>query len=764
MRVWCKVFLLALGLFLTGGLLQAVHAQDFFTGEPISDIRVEGNQRIESETVRSYMQISPGDPFEPVRVDRALKALFATGLFADVTFQRDGRTLVVVVKENPIINELAFEGNDRIDDKQLQSEVQLRPRTVYTQTRVQEDTKRILELYRRSGRYAATVEPKVIPLDQNRVNLVFEINEGSLTTVERIDFVGNKAFSDSTLRDQILTKETAFYRFLTNSDIYDPDRLAADQDALTKYYTSNGYADFEVVSAVAELSSDLKSFFITFTVDEGDLYNFGKINVDSRLKDLDPETLQQYLETSEGDTYDSSAVQKSIDQMTTAIGTLGYAFVKIEPRLERATDDKGNKIINLTYVVEEGPRVFVNRIDITGNVRTLDKVIRREFRISEGDAFNSTKLTRTRQRIQNLGFFSKVDISAKPADEPDKIDLAVNVEEQSTGELTFGIGYSTGDGPLGQINLRERNLLGLGQDLRLDFTISGRNSQVNLSYTDPYFMDEPIAAGVDAFRTETDRSESSFQQSRLGGGLRAAYDIQEYLRQTWRYRFTRNDIYDVDNDASLAIKQQKGVSYSSLVGQDLIYDRRDNRFDPRTGYYLQLSTDFSGLGGDVYYAAGEVYGGYYYTFLGDITASAEGQVGYIQGVFGDDVRIIDSFSLGGNTFRGFKIGGLGPRDRATGDFLGGNMYYVGSIQLAFPLGLPEEYQIRGRVFSDFGSLWNSDLSTPTSVDENVLRVSIGSGITWKSPFGPIAVDLAYPIVKQDYDKEEYFRFSVGTRF
>jgi outer membrane protein insertion porin family len=457
-------------------------------------------------------------------------------------------------------------------------------------------------------------------------------------------------------------------------------------------------------------------------------------------------------------------VQKSIDQMTTAIGTLGYAFVKIEPRLERATDDKGNKIINLTYVVEEGPRVFVNRIDITGNVRTLDKVIRREFRISEGDAFNSTKLTRTRQRIQNLGFFSKVDISAKPADEPDKIDLAVNVEEQSTGELTFGIGYSTGDGPLGQINLRERNLLGLGQDLRLDFTISGRNSQVNLSYTDPYFMDEPIAAGVDAFRTETDRSESSFQQSRLGGGLRAAYDIQEYLRQTWRYRFTRNDIYDVDNDASLAIKQQKGVSYSSLVGQDLIYDRRDNRFDPRTGYYLQLSTDFSGLGGDVYYAAGEVYGGYYYTFLGDITASAEGQVGYIQGVFGDDVRIIDSFSLGGNTFRGFKIGGLGPRDRATGDFLGGNMYYVGSIQLAFPLGLPEEYQIRGRVFSDFGSLWNSDLSTPTSVDENVLRVSIGSGITWKSPFGPIAVDLAYPIVKQDYDKEEYFRFSVGTRF
>ena len=764
MRVWCNVFLLALGLLLTGGLLQALHAQEFFTGEPISDIRVEGNQRIESETVRSYMQISPGDPFEPARIDRALKALFATGLFADVTFQRDGSTLVVVVKENPIINELAFEGNDHLDDKQLQSEVQLRPRTVYTQTRVQEDTKRILELYRRSGRYAATVEPKVIPLDQNRVNLVFEIHEGSLTTVERIDFVGNKAFSDSTLRDQILTKETAFYRFLSSSDIYDPDRLAADQDALTKYYTSNGYADFEVVSAVAELSANLKSFFITFTVDEGDLYNFGKVTVDSQLKGLAPDALLQYLETSEGDTFNSSAIQKSIDQMTTAIGTLGYAFVKIEPKLERTTDDKGNKIINLTYLVEEGPRVFVNRIDITGNVRTLDKVIRREFRVAEGDAFNSAKLQRTRQRIQNLGFFSKVEITAKPADDPDKIDLNVNVEEQSTGELTFGIGYSTGDGPLGQINLRERNLLGLGYDLRLDFTISGRSSQVNLSFTDPYFLDLPLAAGVDLFRTQTERDESSFEQSQLGGGLRASYDIQEYLRQTWRYRYTVQDIYNVDNDASLAIQQSKGVSYSSLIGNDLIYDRRDSRFDPRTGYYLQLSNDFSGLGGDVFYSSHQLYAGYYYTFGGDLTASVEGQAGYIHGLFGDSVKIIDSFSLGGSTFRGFKIGGIGPRDLATGDFLGGDIYYVGTFQLAFPFGLPEEYQIRGRVFTDFGSLWNSDLSTGTSVDENVLRVSIGTGITWRSPFGPIAVDLAYPIKKESYDKEEFFRFSVGTRF
>lgn len=761
MQVWSKVVLLALGLLLAVVGIPAAHAQNFFTGEPIADIRVEGNQRIEAETIRSYMQISPGDPFEPERIDKALKSLFATGLFADVTFQRDGNTLVVKVKENPIINELAFEGNDHIDDKELQNEVQLRPRTVYTQTRVQADTKRILELYRRSGRYAATVEPKVIALDQNRVNLVFEIHEGDLTTIQRIDFVGNKAFSDSELRDQILSKETAFYRFLTNSDIYDPDRLAADQDALRKFYTSEGYADFQVISAVAELSPDLKSFFITFTVDEGDRYRLGKVDIKSTLKDLDPETLRQYIETDGGDWYDSSKVDKSIDKMTTAIGTLGYAFVKIDAQLDR---DRDQKLINLTYVIEEGPRVFVNRIDITGNVRTLDKVIRREFRIAEGDAFNAAKLQRTRQRIQNLGFFSKVDITAKPADQPDKIDINVNVEEQSTGELTFGIGYSTGDGPLGQVNIRERNLLGRGQDLRLDFSLSGRNSQINLSYTEPYFLDMPLAAGIDAFRTETNRTESSFNQSRLGGGLRAGYDISEYLRQSWRYQFSRNNVFDVDSDASVAIKEQKGVSYKSMIGQDLIYDRRDNRFDPHEGYYAQVSTDLAGIGGDVRYVSAELYGGYYYPVTDEVTASFEGQVGHIQGI-ADDVRIIDSFSLGGSTFRGFKIGGLGPRDLATHDFLGGDDYYVGSVQLAFPLGLPEEYQIRGRVFSDFGSLWNTDAQgSGTIVDENVLRVSVGSGITWRSPFGPIAVDLAYPVKKQSYDKEEFFRFSVGTRF
>jgi len=750
--------------FLLGLLLGALPAlaQEFFTGEPISDIRVEGNQRIEADTVRSYMQLAPGDPYEPQRIDRALKNLFGTGLFADVTFERDGATLVVKVKENPIINELAFEGNSHIDDDQLTAEVQLRPRVVYTQTRVQADTKRILELYRRSGRYAATVEPKVIPLDQNRVNLVFEIHEGDLTTVERIDFVGNKQFSDSTLKDVLFTKETAFYRFLSSDDIYDPDRLAADQEALKDFYTAEGYADFVVVSAVAELSPDLKSFFITFTVDEGPRYQIGQINIQSTLKDLDPESLRQYIDLGEGDWYDSSSINKSIDDMTTAIGTLGYAFVKIDAQLERTTKDE-QFILNITFVVQEGPRVFVSRINITGNVRTLDRVIRREFRLSEGDAFNSAKLNRTRQRIQNLGFFSKVDVTAKPTDSPDKVDINVNVEEQSTGELTFGLGYSTSAGPLGQINIRERNLLGRGQDLRLDLSISGRDSQIQLSFTEPYFLGKDLSSGFDLFHMQGNRKESDYDLTRSGFGTRIGYDVTEYIRQTWHQRFARRDIHDVDSGTSLAIQQQEGVTYESVLGQNLTYDRRDSRFDPHEGYFMQYSSEVAGLGGDVRYVSNQIGGGYYYPVTDDITASVEGQTGYIFGL-GQDVRINDAFELGGSSFRGFRVGGLGPRDLLTNDYLGGNLFYVGSVQVAFPLGLPEEYGIRGRVFTDFGSIGQTDSDTATSVDKMSLRLSIGTGITWRSPFGPFAVDIAYPLLKENFDREELFQFSVGTRF
>jgi outer membrane protein insertion porin family len=735
-----------------------------FNGDTITEIRIEGNQRIEPSTVVSYMQMRPGDRFEALKIDQALKNLFGTGLFADVTFRREGTALVVRVAENPIINRLAFEGNRRIDDETLQAEVQLRPRVVYTATKVQSDAKRILDIYRRSGRFAATVEPKVIALDQNRVDLVFEINEGDVTEVRRIDFVGNEAFSDSSLRDEVLTQESAWYRFFATNDTYDPDRITVDREALRAFYLTEGYVDFRVVSAVAELSPSRDAFFITFTVDEGERYRFGRIDINSTLRDLDPELLRADLETDDGDWYDQSLVDETVAKLSERVSDLGYAFVQVEPV---PTKDSIERTVGVTYEIREGPRVYVERIDVVGNVRTLDEVIRREFRLVEGDAFNSSKLRRTRQRIQNLGFFSTVNMETLQGSAPDRTIVSVEVEEQSTGELSFGAGFSTGEGPLGDASIRERNLLGRGQDLRLGFTISGRRQQLDFSFTEPYFLDRNLAAGIDIFNIRVNRSESSFDEKNLGGGVRFGWEWAEFLRQNVRYTLSRDKIFNIEAGAPIGIVQQQGTTISSVVGQDITYDRRDSRANPTEGYILRLRNDVAGLGGDTHFLRSRLSAGYYLPITDSIIASVSGEVGYIFG-FNEDVRITDAFFLGGSNLRGFRTAGVGPRDLATKDALGGNQIASGTVEISFPLGLPEEYGIKGRLFTDFGTLFDTDIEDTvgpnTVVDERKLRLSAGFGITWQSPFGPLAVDLGLPILAEDYDREELVRFNVGTRF
>lgn len=741
-----------------------------FNGEPIQEIKVEGNQRIEPETIVNYMQLNTGDPFDPKRIDQALKNLFATGFFADVNLKREGDTLLVTVAENPIINRLAFEGNDRIDDDALQNEVQLRPRVVYTQTKARADVKRILDLYRRSGRFAATVEPKVIKLDQNRVDLVFEINEGDVTEVARIDFVGNKAFSDGDLREEILTKESAFYRFLSNSDTYDPDRLNADKEVLRKFYLSEGYADFRVLSAVAELSPDREAFFITFTVSEGDQYKFGKVDIKTTLRNLDVEQLKGELETKSGNIYDATAIDDTVQKLSAVVGNLGYAFVDVRPRV---TPGKEKQTLDLTYDINEGPKVYVERIEITGNIRTQDKVIRREFRFVEGDAFSTAKLKRTEQRLKNLGFFETVDIQPTPSESPDKTIVKVKVAEKSTGDLRFGAGFSTQDGPLGNIELRERNLLGKGQDLRAAVRISGRRSGADISFTDPYFLDKDLLAGADIFHTRFRRRESSYRQNSTGFGLRTGYNISEYLSQAVNYRFSYDDTGGLSSRTSRAIRDNEaGPLVRSQIGQDLTYDRRDSSLDPREGYFVKLSNDFIGLGGDIVDLRNVLSGGFYYPITKEINLGITSDVGYIFSLNNRPVLVSDAFLLGGNDLRGFATAGVGPFDEATDDRLGGKFRWSGTVQSSFPLGLPEEYQIRGRVFSDFGILTGTDFKNgrfepgpgPYIFDDSSLRLSAGGGITWVSPFGPIGVDLAYPLLKESYDERELFRFSVGTSF
>jgi len=755
------LFVAALLLCFVGPVGRPAIAQsDSLSGGIIREIRIEGTQRIEPETVRSYMRLNPGDPFDPLRIDQSLKNIFSTGLFADVTLRREGDSLIVSVVENPIINRIAFEGNDRLDDETLSAEVTLRPRVVFTRTKVQNDVQRLLEIYRRSGRYAATIEPKVIQLPQNRVDLVFEISEGPLTKVRSINFIGNKVYSDSRLRGEITTSETAFWRFLSSTDTYDPDRLTFDRELLRRFYLEEGYADFRVISVVAELLPDREGFIVTFTVEEGERHRFGTIDVISNLPKLDPAALEQHVMTEEGEWYNAQLVEDTIDNLTEAIGNLGYAFVEVSPRIERNREER---LINITYEIEEGPKVFVERIDIQGNVRTLDRVIRREFRLVEGDAFNAAKLRRSRQRIQNLGFFRDVQVDSQPGSQPDRTVIGVEVQEQSTGDLTFGAGYSTSVGPIGNVGLRERNLLGRGQDLRLGFTLSGAQSELDLSFTEPYFLGRDLAAGFDLFRVINDDDQRSFDEERIGGSLRAGFNWSENLRQVVRYKIEDQNITDVDENAALLVKEEEGQSLESSVSQTLSYDTLDNRFDPRSGIIVRLFTEVAGLGGDVYHFKPSLGGDYYFPIAEDWTLGVGAEVGTIIGL-GEDTRISDRYFIGGRDCRGFEFAGVGPRDRPSEDPLGGKNFYTGTVELGFPLGLPDEFKIRGRVFSDFCASWDLDKTNADVQDSSSPRVSVGTGISWQSPFGPVVLDLAYAAVKEDFDQTEVFSFSFGTQF
>lgn len=726
----------------------------------VSEVVVQGTQRIDPATVRSYMLIQAGDTFDGDRLDRSLKALFATGLFADVTIRRQRDALVVTVVENPIINRIAFEGNNRIEDDELSNEVQLRPRLVFTRTRVQQDVQRIAEVYRRSGRYSVTVEPKVIQQPQNRVDLVFEIEEGTLTPVRTITFLGNRNYSDSTLRSVIQTKEYAFYRFLSTDDTYDPDRLSFDRELLRRFYLKAGYADFQVLSAVAELSPDRESFVVTFTIEEGDVYEFGESQFEIGLPRLTDDDLRPLVFTETGERYDSTLVDETVDAITDKLGTLGYAFADVRPQINR---DRENRLINIVYQIGEASKVFVERIDIQGNVRTLDRVIRREMRLVEGDAFNTARLRRSERRIRNLGFFKSVSVQNTEGSTPDATRVTVEVEEQPTGEISFGIGYSTVEAVIGDVGIRERNLLGRGQDLRFSVSGSASSTQFDIAFTEPYFLDRDVSAGFDLFRSEREQEESSFDELRVGAVLRAGYELAPDLRQTLRYTVEQTEIKDIDEDASRFIRDQEGTTLISQFGQTLTYDKRDNSIDPRDGYITRLTTEIAGAGGDERFFRISARGAYYYPFDEKWGLSFLGQFGSIIGL-GEDVSIGERFFIGGQTIRGFERAGIGPRDINTSDALGGNQYYVGTVELGFPSGLPEDLGIKTFLFTDVGSLFDVDDNGSEVRDVSSIRASVGLGVALSTALGQVRVDAGQAVAKEDFDETELIRFSFGTRF
>ena len=761
----------AQGLPRPAALANRTMAAAVMPNAPIADIRVEGNQRIEEGTIKSYMVSQPGESFDTERLDRSLKALYATGLFSDVSIRRDGATLVVRVSENPIINRIVFEGNKKLTDEQLRTAVQLRSRAVFTPALAQLDRQKILDEYAKKGRFGARVEPKIIQLDQNRVDLVYEINDGASTYVSRIAFVGNKAFSESRLKEIVGSREEAFWRFLSSSDSYDPERVNFDKELLRRFYLRNGYADIEITTANAELSPDRSAFFLTYTINEGERYRVGDIKVKSTLRNLDGDVLQKSVLQGKGDWYDGDAVEKTVTALNEEVQNRGYAFVDVKPQISR---DKVKKTVDLVFDVGEGPRVYVERIDISGNVRTKDSVIRREFRLAEGDAFNAALVRRSRQRLDDLGYFTSVQVASAPGSTPDKAVINTTVEEKATGELTIGGGYSSDAGALANVGLRERNFIGTGVDAGITGVLAQKRTQLDLSVTDPYFLNRNLVGSANVFIVQNNNQNiAQYNERRVGFSASIGYEFSEHLRQAWTYSLVQRRVYNVAQEASIYVKDESGTSMLSQIGQTLSLDYRDSRVDPRSGFIVRGGTDFAGVGGNVHYVRAKIDGNYYIP-LESLTGDPEWGIvlsagsGYLF-TLDDRERIIDRFFLGGDNLRGFQSGGAGPHAINGGDSLGGRFIWTQSTELRFPLPLSPDLGLTGRVFADVGSL--SGLSTKTRSGQTIAvandsspRLGAGVGISWRTPFGLINLDIAPVVVKKHYDQAQFFRFGFGTRF
>ncbi|HEY0291214.1 MAG TPA: outer membrane protein assembly factor BamA [Hansschlegelia sp.] len=764
-----------------------------------SNISVRGNQRVDAETVRSYFT-GRGPLTQPV-IDEGIRGLYASGLFSDVRVTRSGGGIVVSVSENQVINRVAFEGNSKVKDAVLTAEVQSKARGPFNPAVVQSDAQRITEIYRRSGRYEATVTPKTINQPNGRVDLVFEINEGDKTKIQAITFEGNKAFGDSTLRDQMTTTESNWLSWIKTSDVYDPDRVNADLELLRKFYLNHGYADFRVISANADLDKATNAFTLKIAVEEGEQYRFGAINVESNVPEIDGATLKSKIVSSAGSIYSAQDVDKSVEAMSLELAARGYAFAQVRPRGDRNLSER---TIGLTYVVEEGARVYVERINIRGNTRTRDYVVRREFDIGEGDAYNQIFIDRAERRIKALGFFKAVKITTEPGSSPDRVIVNVDVEDQPTGEFSVAGGYSTSDGIIGEVALGERNFLGRGQYARIAAQFGQNASGFDFSFTEPYFLGYRVSAGLDAYvKRRDDTDYTSYKVDTYGGGIRFGFPVSEEFTIGTRYQLYQQDlkipgrykrVYNTDDNgnqtvnkdrASAAIFEAQGKTVTSLGGLSLVYNTLDNPADPTLGFYAELKGDVAGLGGDAKYVRATFDGRYYHPLvLDNVIGMLRVQGGHVKAFGSDDLRVLDHFPGGPDLVRGFEPQGFGPRDVGTknplvgspnDDPLGGTTYFGGSAEAQFPIfGLPKEIGLKGAVFADAGTVFgyegikhfnvdNYGL-TVNAKDSKSIRSSVGASLLWNSPLGPIRFDFAKVLTKEKYDETQFFRFSGGTRF
>ena len=734
----------------------------------VNSIEVRGNERVDAQTVRGNLTIKPGQSFNNSDIDESVKRLFATGLFSDVQINQRGSTLVVTVDENLIINQIIFNGNRKIKDKQLEALIQSKPLGPYDEITIEYDADAIRDAYDRIGRSDATVTTQVVNLEGGRVNVAFEVSEGDRTKITQINFVGNNAYSDGRLADVITTKRSGLLSFLSRKDVYDPDKLRADEELLRRFYYNRGYADFRLISSTADLDESTNSYVVTITIDEGERYNFGDIEVDSTVEGIDADSVRRHLASRTGRVYSAEKVEDSIIAISEDAAGRGYPFAQVTPRGNR---DFVNRTISVTYLIDQGQRAYIERIEIRGNTRTSDYVIRREFDISEGDAFNQVLVRRAKRRLEALGYFQSVNITTAPGSEPDRVVLIVDVRDQSTGEFSIGAGYSTGTtGATAEVGITERNFLGRGQFIKIAVGGGTDTRSYTFSFTEPYFLGYRLAAGFDIARTE-DTSQSNYNIETTSATFRVAAPITDSTRLILAYTYSSEE-YDPAAGATFSLPIQDAINNSpwikSSVSGTLVYDTLDDRQLPREGIRARVTTEYAGLGGDAEFI--RVFGrASYYHLLsdyGDIVGSLSGGAGHVVSTSGP-LRVFDQFFIGGETIRGFDSQGIGPRD-TNGDALGGTTYFNASAEIGFPLPiLPRDFGLRGAFFADAATLYGDDLNLGGTVVNGLdmeWRASVGGSVIWASPFGPLRVDFGIPVIKEDFDEEQLFRFGTTGQF
>lgn len=745
------------------GHIEPAYAQ---VAAKFSRIDVAGNRRIESDTIRSIAGIRPGVRVEPAQINAALRNLYASGFFKLVELRPEGGRLVIDVVENPTINRISIEGNRRIGDDALLPLLNLAPRRAYNLAAAEADALRIVEAYRGAGRFAAEVRPVIIEQPDNRVDLVYEVFEGRVTEIDRISFVGNRKYSNNRLRRVIQTKESGIFSGLFSNDTFDRDRIEFDKQLLREFYLNRGFVDFSVRSAVSELSRERDGFFTTFNLIEGAQYSFGTTSVTGFDVAVDPTDYERFVRIREGATYSAREVDRVVERISDELGDSGAAFVDVVPRV---TKNEGDRSIDIEFELVRTPKVFVERIDIEGNTQTLDRVIRRQFDIVEGDALNPREIRRAEERIQALGFFSSVRVSVREGSGAQSAVIDVDVEEAETGSLSFGASFSSDSGPGGTIQLSEDNFLGRGQRLSAEFTVTGDSRAFDLNFVEPALFDQDLQGGVNLYYNEFDRDTSSFQETNIGFRPHLEFPLSQDSRLRLKYRISSDEIRDTTANTSPLITE--GTNITSSVGFRYTLNKLNSRTNPTRGFVASFDQDFAGLGGDSRYSRSVAkIKTFANLFDEDLVLSAELEGGALVNL-NDDGPITDRFFLGGDSFRGFRFGGIGPRDNDganVDDVLGGNLFAVARLEATFPLGLPDQYGIFGGVFFDIGSVWDLDNvigGAGGTVDDSFkIRSSAGFSLFLESGFGPLRLNFARAIQKERLDETEFFRLTLDTRF